>query len=234
MKRKGSLWRISSETKQQIADYVLKSENSGKDREILANEIEALLQTSGQKPPSLDTIKKMISTFRNKNNPLDMPWHLGTLKDYPISEFAVNKILLLKPFAEHREPIFEGRLQSWQVITIRNALWLSKLSALYISFEWLWDCVKEYSKQEKIAELAGNAFDSSEIDNDLANALVRHPQIFWSYDPNAAIFEMCQDKGFNPDWSVIIKKGYLRSVLEYLIKKEEAQNERAHSQTLQE
>jgi hypothetical protein len=229
MKRKGSLRRISPEMKQQISDYVFRSENTDKSRETMANEIEALLLKSGQRSPSLDTIKKMISTFRNKSNPLDMPWHLGTLKDYHLSEYAVNRIFLLKPFAEHREPVFNGGLQPWQVITIRDALWIAKLSALNMSLEWLWDCTQEYSRQERFAELAGTSFDSSDLDNDLADALVKHPNIFWLSNPKMAIVEMFQDKEFDAARKITTTKGYLRPVLEYLIKKEEAQNERTHS-----
>ena len=223
MKRKGSLRRISPEMKQQIADYVFKPENLEKDRETMANEIEALFLKSGQRSPSLDTIKKMISTFRNKSNPLDVPWHLGTLKDHPLSEYAIKMIFLLKPFAEDREHLFEGELQIWQVITIRDALWIAKLSALNISLEWLWDCTQEYSRQERFAEFAGTSFDSSDIDNDLANALAKHPNIFWFSNPQMAMVQMFQDKEFDAAKKITTTKGYLRPVLEYLIKKEEAQ-----------
>jgi len=215
--------------KQQISDYVFKPVNLDKDRNTLANEIDDLLDRSGQKPPSLETMKKMISTFRNQRNPLDVPWHLGTLQEHHLSEYAVNRIFLLKPFAEHREPVFEGGLQTWQVITIRDARWIARLSALPMSLEWLWCCAQAYSRQEKIAELAGTLFDSSELDNDMANALAQHPKIFFLPNPNGAIIEMCQDKEFDAQEKIRTTMGYLRPVLEYLIKKEEAQNERTHS-----
>jgi hypothetical protein len=160
MKTKGSLRRIPPETKVIITQYVFKPENRDKSRIVLADELEALL---GDASPSLDTLTRMISRIRNTVSPLDTPWHLGTLRDYPLPADAVAKILEIRAKTGQED------------MTIRKAQWVARLMALPLAFEALVQQAAMYALQEKIADAIGIPFDSSEYDQKALLAELKSP-----------------------------------------------------------
>jgi hypothetical protein len=162
MKKKGDLWRILPETKNQITKYVLAPENKGKQREEMANELERQL---GNRSPSLDTIKKMISKIRSASNPIDRPWHLGTVMEYPIPPEGVAKVFSV--LCQYGRPPLRQK-GAWGLdITIREALWISRLSELPVPIDFLERQALNYADAERISEITGVPFETREKDEEI-------------------------------------------------------------------
>jgi len=133
MKRIGSLRKIASEVKRQIADYALKSE---KPRTEVAQELQVIL---GNRSPSEDTLLKMISHARSAESPLDKPWHLDKTPDLSAEAIAaifevqlwLEKVKESYPTAgikEWTEDFTNGEMTTTVYpLTMREALWISKL-----------------------------------------------------------------------------------------------------------
>jgi hypothetical protein len=193
--------------------------------------------------PDIRSIQKIVKLAKPENNPLDRPWHMGTLKEYPLSPEVVAKIFEIK---DTQPPFNMTLLQLFSsvtfpgIITLRMALWISRLCLLPMSSAWLRLWSKEYSDEERMSELSNVSFDSSDLDADLAK-LLKHPE-FAMMDKDKldiAIREMARDSGnnyLNMNMSLISKdsstfahnlsidsKGYMRTLLEYLLKRQEAQ-----------
>ena len=83
------------------------------DRAELANELPDILKKAGfGKPPTKTTLEKMISKARNGTSLEDGPWHIGTLKEYPIAPEALPLVLAIA--RQH-------------MLTIRDAKWVGRL-----------------------------------------------------------------------------------------------------------
>lgn len=137
-------------------------------REALADElIEKIKQRYPKEvPPKFETVIKKISEARNhETSPLDQPWSVGTLKDneYFIEPIAVSKIFQLK-------------MKGLERLSIRTALWISRLSALPLSIDMLYMYAFLYAKDERLSEISGSkyVFDSKDIDVSLLK-LLRNP-----------------------------------------------------------
>jgi len=149
------------EIKNMIAERALSTD---KDRITLAYELidEIMLKYPDRVPPSVETVKRDISTARNHApSPLDKPWHMGTLKDYPLPLEAVSSILAAlesrEMFTRHRE------------VTIRQALWISRLHTVVKHKDDLWKIAWHYAFNERISEVSGTDFNTSEYDRRLPN-----------------------------------------------------------------
>jgi hypothetical protein len=162
MKKKGDLWRISMTTKNHIAKYVSAPENKEKSREMMANELE---QQLGNQAPSLDTIKKMISKMRNTTNPIDLRWDIGSLTVYPISPEGVAKVF--EVLCQYSRPPRRQKGMWGMDITIREALWISRLSALPVPIGFLERRALNYANAERISELTGVPFETRENDEEI-------------------------------------------------------------------
>jgi hypothetical protein len=162
MKKKGALWRIPGTTKNYIAKYASAPENKEKSRETLANELE---QQLGTQAPSLDTIKKMISKMRKTMIPIDRRWDLGSLLEHPIPPEGVAKVfdVLCQYGRPPRRP--KG---AWGLdISIREALWIFRLSALPLPVKVVESLAIKLAEAERIAELTGEPLATREIDEEI-------------------------------------------------------------------
>jgi hypothetical protein len=134
-----------------------------KSREKLADEIiqQVINDYPAEVPPAWETVIKLISKARNHEpSPLDKPWHLGTLKDYPLPLEALPYVLgaleSQNQLARHRE------------LTIRQAFWISRLYNLAELKDYLWELAWHYAFHERISEISRTAFDTSEYDRMLS------------------------------------------------------------------
>ena len=117
----------------------------GRNREELGEELIKEIKQLFPKevPPVRETVIRMISAARNNNPPEDKPWHLDTLKDYPISSKTVGQIFVLKAMG-------------LRIFTIRDAMWLDMLSYLPLPLEVLRHEAQQLSMLQKLQEISDN------------------------------------------------------------------------------
>jgi len=160
--RKNRPKAISGNAKKLITQYSLQDVNQP--REIVANILRREIRQSGERPPTQETLKRAISKARNQpESPLDKPWHLGLLTkirdhlEYQISPETIPLLLEVlekqKMFTRHRG------------ITIRQALWISRLQKVVIDKDDLWEIAWHYAFNERISEISGTEFNTSNYDN---------------------------------------------------------------------
>ena len=80
--------------------------------------------------PSLSKVQKILATVRKnkeKPNPQDEPWSINTLQDYPIPPEALPKVL----------ESYKARLAEGTPLTVREAKWIARLSAIKSSKDLL-------------------------------------------------------------------------------------------------
>ncbi len=105
-----------------------------KNREDLADEIIEEIKEEYPKevPPAWETVIKLISAARNHERyPIDNPWYIHTLKDYPISAEAIGHIIEVQkvqpeysglPVIENgftRQPLLDGRKDE-KILIVEN------------------------------------------------------------------------------------------------------------------
>jgi len=179
LKRQQRAKSMSSAIKLLIANAAT---SSNKKREELA---EDLIEDIKKKypveiPPTLETIVKLISKYRNHGQAyLDRPWNLGELDNLAklsVCNFdseAIKYIHIIKQLPRH----YPG----YPTVTIRQAKWIARLfritsdifegtengtkrSIHYLSFTSVF-----YATQEIMAEIAGVTFDTQFLDESLLN-----------------------------------------------------------------
>lgn len=94
-----------------------------------------------------------------RDSGLDNPWHLGTLDSYPIAEEAISFILNCK----NNRKLFTHDGE----VTIRMAIWISRLYRIVKNPEQLIEIAWNYAYAQRINELAGTNFDTTEYDKRL-------------------------------------------------------------------
>jgi len=140
--------------KQWVKGQILKAHRSSPD--LTAKEILSVLKSKkdGARLPSLRTVQQIIHDFEHASTPeetevrerasrLERPWRLLTLKEYELTPAAVDKILDVKLKTQ------------WTGMTIREALWVSRLSALPLTAKQLRAYACTYAHYEAICELSG-------------------------------------------------------------------------------
>lgn len=131
-----------------------KARESKLNRRALAVELQHLLINMGEvteeRPPSLETLEKMISSARNNNDPEDKPWSVPALADYNIPPEALP--IVMKAWAK--------ALVDDDPLTIRQVKWIARLCYIYKgetdrSLEYLIVKASEYASREKAIKLTG-------------------------------------------------------------------------------
>ncbi len=149
---------IPAKVEKIIKDDSLRCRN--KDRDILAYELKEKIENIGFVSPTIEVLKRKISHYRNHTKQLDMPWHMGTLKDYELNPDAIAKIFELK-----------AKL-NWEGMTLREAIWVSRFSKLPISLDMLRMQATLYAFGEDESEIAEKElFDTYGLDKDLVKIL---------------------------------------------------------------
>ncbi len=178
--------RITKVIRDKIASLYLE------DRSSPAKEIvEKLRQLYGDKAPGLSAVQKELTRIRrnpNVSSELDKPWVLGAIGKYDIPAEIVPTIIELLRSRNNK-----GEIVGRSFLTIRQALWVTRLSplmdtigedilALYTSSHevnkpqllqyMLVQMAAAYARCEQIAELNNEVspgkkvlFDTSDLDN---------------------------------------------------------------------
>jgi hypothetical protein len=134
------------------------------------NEVEGILHK--KKPnspkgwPSLSTVQKILATIRKniaKPNPKDEPWSMAEIDRYSELgiEVPIPEALLIVL------NIWKSRVRKGDTLTIREAKWIARLSALEQDTERLSSVASHYARTELIFELIGHPFNSMELDRSL-------------------------------------------------------------------
>lgn len=162
MKTKGSLRRITAETRNTIYEEALKDRVIS--RIVLAQKLE---QKLGDKSPSLDTLEKLISSARNHPpSILDNPWSIGTSSKYDISAYVFPLLVDIRKVLGKEYP------------TIRESLWISRLYPILkrrirTAFPndegklqgYIYFIAQQYARYEQIAEIMKKPYpDTTSLD----------------------------------------------------------------------
>ena len=142
-------------------------------RKELAKKLQNELEEMGYDMPKLEVLERMISKHRNDPiNPKDKPFCLcpGALVKYPIHPEALPMVLRVwAKCLEEEKPDKDG-FSSKMTFTIRDALWVARLSELYSLFndpEAIWSYAFRYSVRERAYEAIGEAIDTTDLDAEL-------------------------------------------------------------------
>jgi len=135
-----------------------------KKRELLADELIEYIKKQFPKeiPPVLETVVKKISKARNSSRDEDKPWHLSTLDDYPISSKTIAQI-------------FELKTQGLQMLTIRDAEWLDRLSSIPLPLDILSRLAQLLSLNERYSEISKIDFDTGSWEKSI-ESLLENPE----------------------------------------------------------
>ena len=144
-------------------------QNKGIPRLALAVELKNLIEEMNEVPPSEETMLRMISEAHNcPEGPLDKPFCLGALVENPIPPEAL--LTVMGVWAQYRK---QG-----DTFTIREALWVSRLSSVLSEFEKVGDknrnlgnLVQWYAIRERAYEAIGKDIDTSELDTEVLKSL---------------------------------------------------------------
>jgi len=137
-------------------------------RTELAKKLQAELEAMQFDVPEIEVLERMISKFRKGNgHPKDKPFYLGALVDYPIPPEALPMVLRVwAKRLEEAKPNKDGF--SFQMsFTIRDALWVSRLSHLDKDPEKIWGTAFWYSVRERAYEAIGEDIDTTDLDTEL-------------------------------------------------------------------
>ena len=112
--------------------------------------------------PSLSTVQKVLATYRkNKSkfpeDPLERPWSMATLDDYPIPPEAILSVL----------EVWKFRIEKGDILTIREAKWVARLSGVLKTIEDISYEAFEYARFELMFQLLNRPFDSTYLDREL-------------------------------------------------------------------
>lgn len=120
--------------------------------DLIEEEVENLL-------PGLNTIRTYLNEIDiDQHRPIDSPWHMGTLKEHPLLIEAI--------------PVVLSVLNSPEIsytVTIRQALWISRLYTVVKQPELLHKIAWHYAFNERINEISKTDFNTLEYDRRLSN-----------------------------------------------------------------
>ncbi len=157
---------ITTDVKNMIAQ-VFFEHSDWRAKEIQA-EVSRRISKYGDGWPSLSVVEKLLVDIRKRNkesndlpNPLDAPWHIGTLAKYPISTEAIPSLMeAIWWGVEYFEEIeFSIRQAKWAA-RLYNFESLKKPGCLYLASFW-------YAHYEKICELSKTESDTRWFDDAL-------------------------------------------------------------------
>jgi hypothetical protein len=132
-------------------------------------------------PTSLSAVQKKVSQIRKnfkniKETGLDNLWHLGTLKDYPLPPEGIAKVFAIKCTYGRPPKRPKG---AWGItLSIREALWISRLSSLPMSLDKLQETALDYADAERVGELSGIPFDTYDRDEEIYEVLRDPGQVY--------------------------------------------------------
>ena len=162
MVHKGKRARITSEGEAHI--YKRSIEEPRKQRTELAKALQNELKDMGFDMPELEVLERKVSKYRNeKRDPKDEPFTLAALADN--SMFVEHLPVILRAYlAEYIAMAQAGLPIPRPPLTIREALWIARLSSVLNDTFSLLKYAKEYATQERISRVLNKPLPSSETD----------------------------------------------------------------------
>jgi hypothetical protein len=161
MIRKGKRAHISEDGEAIIMARSLEVDKSGlrPQRTILAEKLQTEFEGKRYDVPQIEVLERKISWYRRhaETDPLEKPWRMDTLDEYPIPPEAVPSVL----------KVWKSRIDNGDTLTIREAKWAARLSGHLPDIEKLSYKASHYARTELMFQLLGRPFDSTEVDRSL-------------------------------------------------------------------
>ena len=160
--------KISNKVKRIIYEEALRDRSYP--RTAVAAKLADIIEKMGEPVPKLETLEKMISHARNHApSPLDAPWSLGSLVEYPIAAEDLPRVLQVfvqqEVVNKHRPPEIQHPL------TIRQALWAARLSPLIEDVTMIFIHAQIYASRDRACEVSGSPFDTTDLDAGIIRTL---------------------------------------------------------------
>lgn len=112
--------------------------------------------------PTLRTVQDIIRNFKasnkkktDKDKLLDTPWSMATLKDFPLPNDSIPNLL----------KVWKASVALSRPLTIRDAIWTSRLGTFINDTRLLLFWSKLYSLKHRVADSLGQDFDSRLLDS---------------------------------------------------------------------
>ncbi len=156
------------------------------------------------KAPGISAIQKYMPALKKKwqdiqETGLDNSWHLGTLREHPLSAEAVHLCLKINKLLAKENKIIKP-------VTIREAEWIAQLYS-YIEHnktQWrkswelsLWSAASVYAAYQILCDISNTDMDTRELDGALLQGR-RQFVLYWASNPvinNAVMAALYQRKG---------------------------------------
>lgn len=126
-------------------------------RTKLAENLQAEFESEGYAIPEIEVLERKISWYRNhaEAGPLEKPWSMAALDEYPIAPAAIPEVLR----------IWALRMDSGISFTIREAKWAARFSGFVLSGSQygrrtVSTLASQYARLEVVYQLVGRPFDS--------------------------------------------------------------------------
>ena len=160
--------RISNTVRRVIAEEALKDRSYP--RAAVAAKLQDIIERMGEVVPQEETLVKMISHARkHEPSPLDAPWSLGTLPDYPIPAAALPTVLQVHEMQRITREYPPPEIRPY--LTIRQALWIARLHPLFVDTTRCLSHALSYAAAERACEVSGTPFDSTSLDRMIVHIL---------------------------------------------------------------
>lgn len=146
--------RITPTAKKIIAARAIKDPKSP--RQLVALEVQELLDKMGERQLAQETLEKEISKARNRpKSLLDGPWSVGCLSQYDIPPEALPIVMF----------IYKKRLRDDRpYFTIRKVLWIARLHKLVADPIVLEDMAEAYALREQINWILDSEPETRDLD----------------------------------------------------------------------
>ena len=112
--------------------------------------------------PTLRTVQDIIRNFKannkkktDKDKLLDTPWSMASLKDFPLPNDSIPNLL----------KVWKASVALSRPMTIRDAIWTSRLGTFINDTRLLLFWSKLYSLKQRVADSLGQDFDSRFLDS---------------------------------------------------------------------
>jgi hypothetical protein len=129
--------------------------DKGMPRLALAVELKNLIEEMGEISPAEETMIRLISKARNHPaSPLDKPWSISCLPQYPIPPEALPSVLQVWVYMREENMVF----------TIREALWAARIYTITKDIRTLSIYSFGISDLEKMNEISGSEITFADFD----------------------------------------------------------------------
>jgi hypothetical protein len=110
-----------------------------------------------QKAVTLNAVQKQVEKLRPKYKEitsagLDASWHLGTLDSFPLPAESIPYILKIQ------------KIQPDNRLTLRQALWISRLCNMIKDVELLGKLAFQYAERQRLCQITGVELNTTEMD----------------------------------------------------------------------